>query len=46
MGARVIGPELAKSIVSAWLKSNFEGGRSLPKVRRMRELEKREAVKA
>ena len=46
MGARVIGPELAKSIVSAWLKSQFEGGRSLPKVKRMRELEKREAVKA
>ena len=46
MGARVIGPELAKSIVSAWLKSSFEGGRSLPKVQRMRELEKREAIKA
>ena len=39
LGARVIGPELAKSIVSAWLKSEFEAGRSLPKVSRMRELE-------
>ena len=46
MGARVIGPELAKSIVTAWLKSSFEGGRSLPKVQRMRELEKRETIKA
>ena len=44
MGARVIGPELAKSIVAAWAKSEFEGGRSLPKVERMRELEKQEAA--
>lgn len=40
MGARVIGPELAKTIVSAWLRSEFEAGRSAPKVARMRELEK------
>ena len=39
MGARVVGPELAKSIVTAWVKSEFEGGRSTPKVERMRELE-------
>lgn len=39
MGARVIGPELAKTIVSAWFKSEFEGGGSAPKVSRMRELE-------
>jgi ribose 5-phosphate isomerase B len=39
LGARVVGPELAKTIVSAWLKSEFEAGRSLPKVERMRELE-------
>lgn len=42
MGARVIGPELAKNIVAAWVKSEFEGGRSLPKVTRMRELERQE----
>ncbi|HFG7810456.1 TPA: ribose 5-phosphate isomerase B [Salmonella enterica subsp. enterica serovar Java] len=35
MGARVIGPELAKSIVDAWLSSEFEGGRSSPKVKRI-----------
>jgi ribose 5-phosphate isomerase B len=40
LGARVVGPELAKTIVSAWLKSEFEAGRSLPKVERMRELER------
>jgi ribose 5-phosphate isomerase B len=39
LGARVVGSELAKTIVSAWLKSEFEAGRSLPKVERMRELE-------
>jgi ribose 5-phosphate isomerase B len=40
MGARVIGVELAKKIVDAWLDSNFEGGRSLPKVQQIREIEK------
>lgn len=32
MGARVIGPELAKSIVNSWLHSSFDGGGSQPKV--------------
>lgn len=32
LGARVIGPELAKAIVEAWLLSEFEGGGSAPKV--------------
>ena len=39
MGGRVIGPELAKSILWAWLASTFEPERSGPKVARMRELE-------
>jgi ribose 5-phosphate isomerase B len=42
LGARVIGPELAKMVVAAWIKSEFEAGRSLPKVERMRELERKE----
>jgi sugar-phosphate isomerases, RpiB/LacA/LacB family len=40
LGARVIGLELAKTIVDAWLKSEFQGGSSQPKVDQMRELEK------
>lgn len=32
IGARVVGPELAKSIVDAWLRSAYDGGRSQPKV--------------
>lgn len=42
MGARVIGPELAKMIAGAWVKSEFEAGRSLSKVERMREIEQKE----
>lgn len=42
MGARVIGPELAKTILSAWVSSKFEPGRSGPKVARMHELEDKE----
>ncbi|GHU74761.1 ribose-5-phosphate isomerase [Clostridia bacterium] len=39
MGARVVGPELAKCIVAAWLIARFDGGGSLPKVEQMRALE-------
>ncbi len=39
MGARVIGPELAKTLVDVWLVSDFAGGRSQPKVDRIKEYE-------
>lgn len=39
LGARVVGPELAKSIVSAFLESSFESARSGPKVDRIRHYE-------
>jgi len=41
MGERVIGPELAKTIIDAWLRSEFLGGGSQVKVDQMRELEKK-----
>ena len=41
MGARVIGPELAKTVLEAWLDSEFQGGRSTPKVAKIEEIDKR-----
>lgn len=41
MGARVIGPELAKSIIDVWLASEFAGGRSAPKVDKMLAVDER-----
>ena len=35
LGARVIGEELAKTILQAWLDSEYEKGRSEPKVKRI-----------
>lgn len=41
MGARVIGTELAKSIIDVWLESEFSGGRSAPKVAKMNAVDER-----
>jgi len=39
MGERVIGCELAKTIIDAWLISEFQGAGSVAKVNQMKELE-------
>ena len=39
MGSRVVGEELAKTVVDAWLEAEFQGGRSGPKVDTMHNLE-------
>lgn len=41
LGARVVGPELAKCMVDVWLRSEFQGGSSASKVARMMELERK-----
>ncbi len=41
MGARVIGPELAKKIVEVWLESDFAGGNSTRKVQKMNAVDER-----
>ncbi|GAB7522295.1 ribose 5-phosphate isomerase B [Paraburkholderia sp. 2C] len=39
IGARVVGPELAKTIVDTFLAAQFDGGRSTPKVQRIEQYE-------
>ena len=39
MGERVIGVELAKYLVDIWLKAEFAGGGSAPKVKRISQIE-------
>ena len=40
LGAQVTGSETAKIIVKAFVEAEFQGGRSLPKVSRVQEIEK------
>src|ERR1700761_2078339 len=39
LGGRVVGEELAKSLVDIWLASEYQGGRSASKVERMKEID-------
>ena len=32
MGSQVVGPKVAKKLLDIWLESEFQGGRSAPKV--------------
>lgn len=39
MGAQIIAPTLARVILDHWLNSEFTGGRSLPKVEKLKKLD-------
>jgi ribose 5-phosphate isomerase B len=41
LGSQVTGPELAKMLVDAWLRSEFAGGRSAPKVDKIKAIDER-----
>lgn len=41
MGARIIGPELAKELVRVWLECDFAGGGSTAKVKKIMEYEQK-----
>jgi ribose 5-phosphate isomerase B len=46
MGAQVIGPELAKSLVSIWMNSEYTpGGRSEPKINRIYEYADKHSIR-
>ena len=40
-GSQVIGIEVAKKLLDIWLKSEFQGGRSAPKVQKINELDQK-----
>jgi ribose 5-phosphate isomerase B len=44
MGARIIGPELAKKVAREWLSLEFKDGSSTPKVKGIKELDKRISI--
>jgi ribose 5-phosphate isomerase B len=41
MGARVIAPQAAEKVLEHWLEAEFEGGRSAPKVEKMKAIDER-----
>ena len=40
-GSQIIGIEVAKKLLDIWLKSEFQGGRSAPKVNKINELDQK-----
>jgi ribose 5-phosphate isomerase B len=41
LGSQIVGPELAKLLIDAWLRSEFAGGRSTPKVEKIKAIDER-----
>lgn len=40
-GSQIVGIEVAKKLLDIWLKSEFQGGRSAPKVQKINELDEK-----
>lgn len=40
-GSQITGPEVAKKLLDIWLKSEFQGGRSAPKVQKINDLDQK-----
>lgn len=43
LGARVIGVEVAREVVRTWLEAEFEGGRHVPRLEKIRQVEEKYA---
>lgn len=41
LGSQVVGPETAKKLLDIWLSSEFQGGRSAPKVAKINQLDEK-----
>ena len=41
MGSQTTGPDVAKKLIDIWLQSEFQGGRSLPKVNKINQLDEK-----
>jgi len=41
LGAQIVAPTLARVLIDHWLASEFQGGRSAPKVQKMKDLDAR-----
>ena len=41
MGSQIIGPGVAKKLIDVWLASEFQGGRSAPKVAKIDQLDRK-----
>ncbi len=44
-GARIVGPEMAKAIVDAWLNAEFQGGRHAQRIDMIMDIEERNSYK-
>lgn len=45
LGARIVGPELAKSIVDAFFEAEFQGGRHIPRIQMITDIEEKYGAK-